>query len=78
MYIPPKTPGETRLHNGKIFNWCTKCHQGHGQWVSAHDNTTHIEGLARKKIVNNAMGFLKAMDQRTIIALLMLMAKHKY
>jgi hypothetical protein len=78
MFIPPKTPGETRLHNGKIFNWYTKCHQGHGQWVSAYDNTTHIEGLARKKIINNAMGFLKAMAQRTIIALLMLMAKHKY
>jgi hypothetical protein len=45
MFIPPTNLGETKQYNNKTFTWCTKCHQGKGQWVSAHDSTTHIEGF---------------------------------
>jgi hypothetical protein len=45
MFIPPSTPGETRHYNNKTFTWCTKCRQGKGQWVSAHDSNTHVEGF---------------------------------
>lgn len=41
MFVAPKT----RQHNGKTFTWCTKCHQGRGQWVSDHDSSTHIDGF---------------------------------
>jgi hypothetical protein len=37
--------GVTKQYNNKTFTWCTKCRQGKGQWVSAHDSTTHIEGF---------------------------------
>jgi hypothetical protein len=45
MFIPPATPGETKQYHNKTFTWCIKCRQGKGQWVSAHDSLTHIEGF---------------------------------
>ncbi len=45
MFVAPKIHGEMRQHNGKTYNWCTKCRQGSGQWVSTHDSTTHIDGF---------------------------------
>jgi len=40
---------DTKTVNGKVFKWCTKCNHGKGQWVSAHDTSTHIEGCRRDK-----------------------------
>ncbi len=45
MFVPPTTPGETRQYDNKTFTRCTKCHQGKGQWVSAHDSNTHVDGF---------------------------------
>jgi hypothetical protein len=46
---PPKTAGEIKLYNGKQFKWCTKCNQGKGQWASAHDYDTHVDGFHSTK-----------------------------
>jgi hypothetical protein len=45
MFNPPATAGETRQFNNKTYTWCTKCRQGRGQWVSAHDSNTHVDGF---------------------------------
>jgi hypothetical protein len=45
MFVPPSTSGETQQYNNKTFTWCTKCRQGKGQWVSAHDSNTHVDGF---------------------------------
>ncbi len=45
MFNPPTIAGETRQYNNKTYTWCTKCRQGRGQWVSAHDSNTHVDGF---------------------------------
>jgi hypothetical protein len=46
---PPTNPLETKTYNGKIFRWCLKCNNGQGQWASAHDTTTHIDGYKHER-----------------------------
>lgn len=31
--IPPSNPNETRVHDRRVYSWCTKCRMGQGLWV---------------------------------------------
>jgi hypothetical protein len=45
----PANLQEIRRYNGKVFKWCTKCNGRQGQWASAHDTKTHIDGFRQEK-----------------------------
>jgi len=48
-YKAPAQPTDIRHHNGKIFRWCTKCNGGQGQWASAHNTKTHVDGFHQER-----------------------------
>jgi hypothetical protein len=45
VFIPPTTPTETKTVNNQVYQWCTKCNRGNGQWVQAHTTDTHVKNF---------------------------------
>jgi len=45
----PANLQDIHRHNGKVFRWCTKCNGGQGQWASAHDTATHLDGFRQER-----------------------------
>jgi hypothetical protein len=47
MTTPPQPGILSKIHEGKQYNWCSKCRQGKGLWVLRHTTTTHVDGYRR-------------------------------
>jgi hypothetical protein len=55
--ITPPSPGIfAMMHDGKHYNWCTKCRQGKGLWVLRHTTTTHVDGFRRQPKRQHSQG----------------------
>lgn len=52
-HSPPTNLSDIKTYNGKTFRWCTKCNNGKGQWASAHDTTTHVDGYKHDRSKTN-------------------------
>jgi hypothetical protein len=49
MTIAPTYPTETKMQDGRLYTWCTKCRQGQGLWVCKHNTETHIDGFQQDR-----------------------------
>jgi hypothetical protein len=41
LYVPPANLADTNTVQNRVYHWCTRCHQGTGQWVINHTDATH-------------------------------------
>jgi hypothetical protein len=53
MFLPPKHPSDTKMLNGRNYNWCLKCNKGKGQWVQAHATDTHLDDFRPQRRTSN-------------------------
>lgn len=65
--IPPSNPQETKVHDRRVYSWCTKCRQGQGLWVSHHNTSSHIDGYrqTRRRLDTNRRANLTTTSYQT-------------
>jgi hypothetical protein len=43
---------QTKVHNGRTFNWCSKCNEGQGRWTTTHSTISHTGGKSATNASN--------------------------